>query len=635
MKELFVVYEQGHLDEAERRAKGGLDCAIASFDYWLERELKKRGVPAVPLTEFRTPWTDFSDPIAHTETAARQWYRLPETAFFTHRGLSLGEMFEAVMALHFQGVLSYLLVFEKILDANPGLERLVIPRSGAAVPQTGGMFARFETRLVADVGVFCARRRGVACELVGEDKDRGMILFPPQPRLRALLLRSYNALIRAFAPRRPLKILVSDHWRNISPFIEKMNDAELVFVDRKELRNIPLRQLWKHRVRFIHPLDLEGARLRELAREKQKEFAREWKRAKPAVAALPDFTTDGINWFSVVEPVFDTLVEEYAERVVADIESIRLILEQENINRSLVRASISGQHHFYIMGELPRSLGVPSIEVQHGIGVGILDPHSAFGQMHVDYIAAYGPLVQRAFVKTGYAAERIVPTGSPRFDRYIREREHTGPDERAAGLRTLDLDPEKPVALVIMQEETPHLALGAPAFDSYEFRDFALALRNIQKQIPGLQYILKFRSAALQEKYRPYLEELFTDGGAVPASGDAFPLVLASDFVYACFSTLASECLMARKPTILFPLKKGDTYFYNAHKDGMLTVPLIDDASGLPVREVIEVTQKLIGDKAFYAEAVRKGERYLAENFTFDGRAADRVADFIRRVRKD
>lgn len=629
MKELIAVYEPEQIDAVVLYATKAADARVLPLDYWIEQELIKRGVPVLPFSEYCKPWTASLDIVRRAQTLSRQWHRLPELSFFQHAGLHLGEMFEAVLMIYLQGIQSYLLLFTRILDRHPDIERLVVPHSTVRIGPTAGPFASYHARVVADAGRFCAQQRGISFVSIGNSQAVSIELFPKQPLVRTFLLRAYNWGI-GIAPRRPLRLFVSDHWRNLKSIIERMDDSEVVFVDRKELRNIPLRQLWKHRVRFLHPLDVATSHIRSIARARQKEFRDAWPAAKDAIACLPDFSRDGFNWWSVVEPMFGTLVASYAERVIADIESTRSILQKEKSNRVLVRASISGQHHFFIMGELPHQFGIPSFEIQHGIGVGILDPQSAFGHLHADYLAAYGPLVQQALVRNGYAAERIRPTGSPRFDRYYSERDALTSEARNEKVIALGLDPRRPVICVVMPAESEFM-LGSTDLSSYEYQGFIRSLADIKKTIPEIQFILKFRSSGLCEKYRASIRTVLPSD-ALLEHGDAFPLVLLSDFVYACFSTLVSECIMARKPVILFPLKKGDSYFYEAHKDGVLSVPLLDESSGIPTKEVIDVTQRLINDTTFYADAVQKGQTYLSRNFTFTGRATQEVAECLRSV---
>jgi len=627
--EIIIIYE---LEQTEMVASyvhaQDKPPKIIAFDYWAERELVKRGFTVTPLTEYCKSWTDFGDLLTRMRSLSQTWHKIPEMSFFTYKGLLLGEIVEVALCNYLEVVQYYLFIFERIFAVHPGVSRLVVPHSTKSASATSGPFAPALVQAVVAAAEFLATQKGIPFKTIGVSHTIYMEAFPPVRFWRTLFLRVYNFCISVLASRRPLRIFVSDHWSNIKPFIEKMDDAELVFVERKELRHIPLRQLWKHRIRFLHPLDVLTPEIRRIARARQEEWRHTWSAAKDAIEHLPGFTMDGVNWWPIVESAFTDVVETYAERVIADIESIHAVLEEENINRVLLRASISGQHHFYILATLPHHLGIPSFEIQHGIGIGIMDPKSAFARLPADYIAAYGPLVQRAFVRNGYAKERALLTGSSRFDRYIGLRESFTPEDRDRALREKGMDSTKPVIFVVVPQE--YLELTPYAISSYEFRDFILSLRDIHKAISNAQFLLKFRSKAQMEFYRSYVQEVFSEGGVVLESGDAFPLVLLSDLVYSCFSTLASESIMAKKPVVLFPLKKGDTYFYDSHKDGIVSVPLLDEVSGVPTQAVIDVTRRLITDKTFYTDAVKRGERYLAENFTFTGDAAQKVVSYLR-----
>ena len=194
----------------------------------------------------------------------------------------------------------------------------------------------------------------------------------------------------------------------------------------------------------------------------------------------------------------------------------------------------------------------------------------------------------------------------------------------------MGLDPKRSVIFVVMPLESDRFMFGSTDLTSYEYRDYLRSLQALKGSIPEIQYILKFRSLSQLETYRSFLEELFPNGDVVMEHGDMFSLALLCDVVISSFSTSVCECIMARKPVVLFPLKETDTYFYEAHKDGVMSVPFLTESSGIPINEVIEVTRKLLTDKTFYTGVVKKGERYLAENFTFTGDATQKVADFLR-----
>jgi len=631
MKEIIIVYERGQIDAIEQYVKErASNVLVIALNYWVEQDMRARGITVSPLTDYCKPWVHAPDIVWKAETIARQWYRLPELSFFQYKNLSLGEMLEGIIGDYLKEVQSYLYFFERVFDKHSEVQRLTIPYSTVSMAATTGPFSPFQMQVVVATGKAYAQHRNVAFRTFGPAPATSVTLFPQQPFFRTIFLRVYNFIIGTLAPRRPLRLLVSNNWRYIKPIVEAMNDTELIIVDRREFKNIPWRQLWKHRIRFIHPLDVVTSRMRAIARVQQQKWGKAWHAAKEAVGSLPDFIRGDFNWWPVVEPAFSAFVGTYAERIIADTESIQAMLEKERINRVLVRTSVSGQHHFYILGELPRTLGIPSFEIQHGIGVGILDPHSVFGQLHADYLAAYGPFVRQAFVRNGYAAERIRPTGSPRFDRYVIERNALTPSERNQKLIAMGLDSRRPVIFVAMPVEV-EFTLGSTDLLSYEFRDFIQSLKKVKEAFPEIQYILKFRSAASCEKYKSCISEILSDD-IIFRHDDAFPLVLLSDFVYACFSTMVSECIMARKPVILFPLKRVDTYFYEAHKDGVIPTLLIDEKSGIPTGEVIEITKKLINDKIFYADAVKRGERYLAENFTFAENTTQNVVDLLRTI---
>ena len=618
-KTLIVIYEMQQVGDVVALAAQTPDSIVVSLNYWVERELHKHGVVARPLTDYYPAGTDFRALLTLTQDLSRQWYQLPSMSFFSYSDLKFGEMFEGVLCDYLQQARYYLFVFERILESHPDAQRLIVPQSKRFVSATAGPFAAYEVGLVAKVAAYAAKAASISYETRGTLHVATAVLFPPQPLVRRVMLRTYNAMMKLCTPKRSLRIFVSDHWKNISSVMAHLTDAQLTVMDRKELRTIPWRELWKYRVRFVHPLDVLTPQMLVVARAERAKLKEQWRLARGEVEKLPGFQHAGTSWWPLVEDGFDNLVAVYSERIVADVEALRFILQKERTNRVLLRASISGQHHFFILGNVPPTLGTPSMEIQHGIGVGEVDPNGVFSRLQVEYLLAYGTLMQQAFVRNhGYEASRIVPVGSPRFDRYFTEHEALTPESRDAQVRTLGLDPKRPVVFVVMPEEV--VQLTPYCFSSYEFRDFLIALREVKQRLPEIQFILKFRY--ITPSYRECAEEVLPHDAALVDARDPYTLALLSDVVYSGNSTLVIETLIAKKPVVLFPLKSGDVYFKAAYQDAVIPVDTLD--------EVVAATKKLIETPEYAAAVVEKGTSFLHKNFAFDAHSADRVATFIR-----
>ena len=162
MKELIVVYELEQIDTVERYITDVAPHAkVVALNYVVEQEFIKRGITVLPLTNYCKSWTDSPEILARVLNLSREWYQLPEMSFFQHKGLRIGEMFEAILAMYLQDTHSYLFLFKRILDAHPNIQRIIVPHSMHRVTATAGPFALFQIHIIAATGKFCAEQRDI------------------------------------------------------------------------------------------------------------------------------------------------------------------------------------------------------------------------------------------------------------------------------------------------------------------------------------------------------------------------------------------------------------------------------------------------------------------------------------------
>jgi hypothetical protein len=617
---LVLIYEPGQVDDVASYVQTNPGATVISLDFWAERALKQKGIPCRSSTQYCPLMEDHTALLEQAETIAREWYRLPQMAFFEYRNIRIAEALEPDFDSYLQLLLRRIHIVARVLLAHPFAKHIVVPCSKREVPPTSPPLTSFELNSLADVATFLGKPRNITVTVLGKCISPDAIRsFPPQSRLRFLALHMYNGFI-GLLPRRSLKLFASEYWSHIAPFIENMDDAELVLMDRSEIRVIPWRQLLKHRIRFLHPLDEATPAIRSESSRWQRQAREHWVAAKPSVAAMPEFMHGGISWWPLVEQGFDFIVEKHAERVVSDIDSIEKILRDERTDKVLLRASVSAQHHFFVIAKISQLLGIPSIEVQHAGAV--LDPHSVHSRFESSHLAAYGALTAAMYVRNhGYAPNRIRAIGSPRFDRYLNA---SAVDEvrRVAGLRALGLDPSRPVMLAAVQAEGAWSSLTPTYSSSYDTASFFRTLRNLQLMNPQIQFILKFRSRGCTAAHRDYIGELFSDGGVAISEDDLFSMLMLADFASSGSSTAMYETMLANKPLVLFPWKP--TAVHDIAIYGKAAPLVYTDA------DLVNEIRRLLTDGAYLKDRMHRQESFLAEQYSFDGHASERMAALLR-----
>ena len=618
LKNIVLVYEVAqipivlsYLREENILVKS---CIIIPLEFEVEQKLKELKIPHVSLRTFVPVTEEFADVVSVARSTARQFHLHPSMAFYAYEGIHLGEVFEPMLDMYIEHLARYGSICKRILEGVSAQE-IFIPHttqqlaegSGALVPQwfvspvqAARMVAqhnKLPIRIIGDAGA--SQTRNTTTQLCAV----------------RIGFRVYNLLMRLCIRPKPIKIFASEYWSHVKSFVEKMDDVEMVFMERSEIKNIPWKQLLKHRIRFLHPSEVASAKDKRII-FLIKSFAQSWHTAKTDISGLFEIVP-GVNMWPAVEEALTILIQVYTQYALVDIIGLHYFLQKENPQKLLLRASIGGSaHHFFIATQVAHQLGIPSVELQHAGAV--VDPRSVHSRLTASYLAAYGKITQEIAVKNfGYAPERIRVIGSPRFDHYVRERDALV-KSRDTTLQELGLRPDRPTVFVAV----PFAGAFPMVFSSYQVADFFNVFREAQKQISGLQIIFKFRPNGLSSFYKKLVQDLFLDGGVVMVDTSNFiPLIVACDVACTGKSTLLYEISLGETPMILYPWQRWDTYTRDVYARA---APVADSPEDL----VKLLRLMLIKDEA--EKAVAHQNRFLKENYSFDGHAPERMAALLR-----
>ena len=606
-EELFIVYELWHIDEA--RARGARGTAIVCLDFLVERELTKERIPYISLRDIVDSETETEEWWLLAQKVAREWYHLPAMKFFEHGGIRIGEVVEPIMMAEYLTRLFYYARIYIALKKKYPDAQLHIPAVVMEELPTDDCLVHLERLAVADA----ARMAGFKVTILGKSITRQK--RPPAKILwKLLLVRAYN-LIMSFVPHRKLKIYASEYWSHIGPIIEQMDDAELVLMGSGELKKIPWRQLFAHRIRIRHPSDAIRDTERNNATRTSERFVKQWETAKKEVAGYLNSLRRELDWGPVLEAC-EYLIK-YAPRVITDINAVYRIMKEEKPNIVLQLASVGArQDYFFIMARIAAQLKIPSLELQHAGAY--IDPRVVFSHLETDYLATYGADTNAWHERIGHARSRLIPVGSPRFDRHFMGR--TGASEKGKQLlQQLGLDANRPVLLVAV----PYLAPNLSHLDSYQLAEFFMTIRAGQNSVPGMQTLFKCRNYKYVDETREYLKELFSVDYAIAGSEDVFALLCASDAVVCGNSTVIYETMLAKKPLLLCPWKSFDTYHAQVYEPA---TPIARTTT-----EAIDVLTHIFTDSTYRDELLARQEHFL-EKYSFDGKSSERMGAFIRRI---
>ena len=623
-RNILFIYELGHIDACVRFLDGNPEVReegylLVALGPELEYALAKKGIPFrsgrayCPLDAHRFP------------LVAEEWTKLfdsPERHWFQYRNVSLSRLFFFTVRHYTAHLLYYATLAENLLKQHPAARRLIVFPSlqSPTISPGDAAFVRQQPllRRYLDATVVCARligaERGVAV-LVPQaplrPKRRHLMrsLFVLRRALLELAIRLYNASIALLRPRGTPRILASDYWRNIEPIMSQLPRGELMLFDRGEMLRAGISNLWRSRVRLFN---FNSFSIRSRKRDRagaQRSFEEQWRSLR--ANGLPEYSFGTFSLRPLMAEAFEELFVRVVPQTLRDIDGAYALYENLAPEVVFLRASASLQTHFHILATVARACGIPSLELQHGLEY--LGPGS-YGTRHsAEYFAVYGQVVQDEFASLGLSRGKFPVIGSPRFDAY--KEVSFAPSSRPKG---------KGVSV---------LCVGSVSTQNeYDLEDYYTAIAKALEKIPGCSVVIKLRPGPARESYyREMIETLFARVPHTIAQYESFPELLTStDIVVSYFSTSVLEALQFGKPTVVFSVESFEKEMIRFHftryaEEGSLLLAFTQEELEIALRS-------LSSDSTLRARVAERAKKVLAQLYSFDGRASERMIGLITRL---
>lgn len=588
---VHILSELWHVD-ALQLSTGDM---VIAFDPEIEELLTAKGVPYLSGEAYRPNGVAFRDA---AYSWATQVMENPLHPFLTYKEVPLGHVYFYPLYLYFCRLAYWLDAVSTVLERNPDTKALIVYPSSHTATDTTGDLAQEEIEALADAALFLGEKKGLdvsVLPLPPQIKQRTPFFFIIQRRFFGYVLGVWNVCM-SLRRRRPVRILISDYWRNLSPLLPYTSDVELIFIDRLQALQAGAVAMWRYCIRFYH-LD---------------HFTEAAAPAPTFSAATLSAVFKGINIGGLLEAARRALVEKYVPRARKDIDGAYALMHSLTPSVIMLRVSTAPQRHYAILAWVGRALGVPSVEFQHGLEYNGEDSYTR--RKSATHLGSYGPKVTKELVAAGIASDRVINIGSPRFDLYAAARKQRSASGHAV-FSVLCLYPD--------------LSYG-DGFDAYDVDAYVKAVSDAVRTIPGARVTFKLRG--------PRREAFARHRIAYHCAGVQYDIVMDeplvslfeyADVVVSPYSTAVLEAMQSGVPVVACALLAMEQRLYSSHFGSFTGLPVVHDVVSL------SKNLQLLSTTSARIAAVSKADDYMSKAYCFDGEAASRAAALLVRLARE
>jgi len=347
--------------------------------------------------------------------------------------------------------------------------------------------------------------------------------------------------------------------------------------------------------------DYELKTMRKVVNNKRKELKNIWKKLIKDENFKNSWKYEGVNIWKTLEL---GLTYYFLYRFIDIVKYGEIAKEVIHIEKPNVVVTIDDRSPFgKTVNVISRSLGVPTLIVQHGI----VADHPIYGPICADKYAVFGHAFKDALVKRGANPDDIVVAGQPRFDVLV----NTKYDKNWI-YEKLGISKEK----------------GLIVFASTDLPDdeMELTVRELctsMQQFPDKHLVIKPHPSDDGAMFVELVRKFNSDATVV--RDHLYELLSACDLLITTWSTVGLEAMILDKPIIVINLMNRPDMTSYVERGGAIEVNMPNTLSGI-IRQIL-----YDGDTI---QKIKEGRDQYVSDYTFmsDGKASERVAKLIREM---
>ena len=538
----------------------------------------------------------------------------PHMSFFTYKDIHLGDLYTPTLQFYLAIFLYYLDIVASAVEVD-SYDQIIVLDSLSLISPTGGLLHIFDLQMMVNAVRIVCEQKNIEYSVHTFSGSRTIQSSGTTRMLLGWGIGVLNTFVALTVRPKKIRILASENWKNIEPLMKELPESELLLLDRAESLKAGVRAIWANRMRFIHSEDFLSSAMKTKAKILSAEFLTNWKKISDIPELFEEATFRGYQLKPHLEKILSRIIETGGEKAIHDIEGIHALCARTKPDLVMVRAGVSAQTHFSVLCKVAKSLGIPSLEIQHGTLY--FGPESYATERAAEYVAEYGPQVRADLKTIDYDDAHLFDVGSPRFDAYKETHAHKTWSEKTDTYRITAISPRV-----------------APGFwtDSYAVFDYYKSMAQAIQPITNSFVTIKLRPVPAKDAfYREAIARAFKEVPHAIAQYEAITDIFATtDVIVSCYSTVLIESLLSGRPTIYF---SGGLATYEFLAQSGENAAAISAGALLLVKTVPELTsvlQKFSTEETAVRTVTSAADTFMEDNYSFDGNSAKRLADVVR-----
>ena len=269
------------------------------------------------------------------------------------------------------------------------------------------------------------------------------------------------------------------------------------------------------------------------------------------------FIYNDFNLWPIVKKKIITAIKTDFRRIIENCLIIEFLLKHKKINLIILNSSDIEFEYLHVL--VSNNLNISSLIIDHGLPGLDTVPLTPFPNPFTKY-AIWGGTHKQAFVQKGINSERIIRTGSPRFDKYIQINNNPQLKSKIKKLVFEDFHIGINKKIVFL---SPPLSFffNFGAYPSEIEKIITCILKGI-KNLSNIYLIIKLHPMDESlDLYNELIEEFGINNASAVRHYNSFNLLVSCDCLITKYSTIGLEAMILGKPVICLNFYKEKIHY--------------------------------------------------------------------------